>query len=180
MAWVLDPLSIATGGYVGAGPGAGDFCPTALAIGTDGYVRFDVAPTSRGGAGGLDTSKQERQERQERERRLRERTEESVLRNKRELDALFPRESLEELRETGKTKIGDTEIEAEIPAAPQSPISLLAPSLEEIEDRVDREIAELIRAQELEEFQIAMVQFKKERDEFEEGLAMFIMLAMDD
>ena len=42
--WILDPLSIATDGYIGVGPTAGDFCPLPLAIATIGYVRFDVAP----------------------------------------------------------------------------------------------------------------------------------------
>lgn len=39
---ILDPLSIATGGYIGIGPGANDFCPLPLAIGSDGYIRFEV------------------------------------------------------------------------------------------------------------------------------------------
>ena len=38
---ILDPLSIATAGYVGVGPGS-DFCPLPLAIGSDGYIRFEV------------------------------------------------------------------------------------------------------------------------------------------
>jgi len=41
---ILDPLSIGTGGYIGIGPGANDFCPLPLAIGSDGYIRFEVAP----------------------------------------------------------------------------------------------------------------------------------------
>lgn len=40
--WILDPLSIATDGYIGIGPIAGDFCPLPLAIATIGYVRFEV------------------------------------------------------------------------------------------------------------------------------------------
>ena len=53
--WILDPLSIATGGYVGIGPTASDFCPLPLAIATDGYVRFDVRdidPSLLGGGHG--------------------------------------------------------------------------------------------------------------------------------
>ena len=41
--WILDPLSIATDGYIGIGPGASDFCPLPLAIATIGYVRIQVA-----------------------------------------------------------------------------------------------------------------------------------------
>lgn len=37
---ILDPISIATGGYIGIGPGAGDYCPLPLAIASDGYIRF--------------------------------------------------------------------------------------------------------------------------------------------
>jgi hypothetical protein len=52
--WVLDPLSIATHGYVGHGPTFGDYCPIALAIASHGYIRFDVQPPDDpfdGGAG---------------------------------------------------------------------------------------------------------------------------------
>lgn len=49
---ILDPLSIATGGYVGAGPST-DFCPLPLAIASDGYIRFEVdAVDRRDGDGG--------------------------------------------------------------------------------------------------------------------------------
>ena len=50
---ILGPLSIATGGYIGIGPGAGDYCPLPLAIGSDGYIRFEIEPTfvEKGGAG---------------------------------------------------------------------------------------------------------------------------------
>lgn len=41
---ILEPISIATGGYIGIGPGATDFCPLPLAIGSDGYIRFEVTP----------------------------------------------------------------------------------------------------------------------------------------
>lgn len=41
---ILEPISIATGGYIGVGPSAGTFCPWDIAIATDGYVRLDVAP----------------------------------------------------------------------------------------------------------------------------------------
>lgn len=44
---ILDPLSIATGGYIGIGPGVGDFCPLPLAIASDGYIRFEVEPFDR-------------------------------------------------------------------------------------------------------------------------------------
>jgi hypothetical protein len=44
---ILDPLSIGTGGYIGIGPGANDFCPLPLAIGSDGYIRFEVEPGDR-------------------------------------------------------------------------------------------------------------------------------------
>lgn len=52
---ILDPISIATGGYVGTGPAFGDYCPLPLAIGSDGYIRFEVTPPTEdrvGGAGG--------------------------------------------------------------------------------------------------------------------------------
>ena len=41
---ILEPISIATGGYIGIGPGATDYCPLPLAIGSDGYIRFEVTP----------------------------------------------------------------------------------------------------------------------------------------
>lgn len=41
---ILEPISIATGGYIGIGPTTGTFCPWDIAIATDGYVRLDVAP----------------------------------------------------------------------------------------------------------------------------------------
>ena len=50
--WVLDPLSIATHGYIGHGPGFGDYCPLPLAIASHGYIRFDVTPPDTGGGGG--------------------------------------------------------------------------------------------------------------------------------
>jgi hypothetical protein len=40
---ILEPISIATGGYIGIGPGT-DYCPLPLAIGSDGYIRFEVTP----------------------------------------------------------------------------------------------------------------------------------------
>jgi hypothetical protein len=40
--WILDPISIATSGYIGIGPGATDYCPLPLAIGSHGYIRFEV------------------------------------------------------------------------------------------------------------------------------------------
>ena len=40
---ILDPLSIATDGYIGEGPAPGTFCPTPLAIGSGGYIRLLVA-----------------------------------------------------------------------------------------------------------------------------------------
>lgn len=43
MAWILDPISIATHGYIGIAPGP-DYCPLPLAIGSNGYIRFDVIP----------------------------------------------------------------------------------------------------------------------------------------
>lgn len=49
--WVLDPLSIATSGYVGHGPTMGDYCPLPLAIASHGYIRFDV-PSPDDGLGG--------------------------------------------------------------------------------------------------------------------------------
>ena len=51
---ILGPLSIATGGYIGIGPGATDYCPLPLAIGSDGYIRLDVEPAfdRRDGDGG--------------------------------------------------------------------------------------------------------------------------------
>lgn len=50
--WVLDPLSIATSGYIGHGPTMGDYCPLPLAIASHGYIRFDVTPPfPPGGAG---------------------------------------------------------------------------------------------------------------------------------
>lgn len=53
MEWQLGPLSIATGGYIGMGPTAGDYCPIPLAIASDGYIRFDVEQQflDKGGAG---------------------------------------------------------------------------------------------------------------------------------
>ena len=49
--WILDPLSIATGGYIGIGPGLNDYCPLPLAIGSDGYIRFRVEETDPFGGG---------------------------------------------------------------------------------------------------------------------------------
>lgn len=51
---ILEPISIATGGYVGIGPTTGTFCPWDIAIATDGYVRLDVEPVPdrRDGDGG--------------------------------------------------------------------------------------------------------------------------------
>lgn len=44
MPYLLEPISIATQGYVGLGPDVGEFCPRPLAIATHGYVRFVVGP----------------------------------------------------------------------------------------------------------------------------------------
>lgn len=41
--WILEPISIATQGYVGVGPLATGFCPAPLAIASHGYIRFEVA-----------------------------------------------------------------------------------------------------------------------------------------
>ena len=48
---ILEPISIATGGYVGIGPTSGPFCPLPLAIGSDGYIRFEL-PDEEIGDGG--------------------------------------------------------------------------------------------------------------------------------
>ena len=48
---ILEPISIATGGYVGIGPPVGQFCPTPLAIASDGYIRFEVGDRRDGDGG---------------------------------------------------------------------------------------------------------------------------------
>jgi len=40
MSYILEPISIATGGYIGPIPSSSDQCPAPIAIATDGYVRF--------------------------------------------------------------------------------------------------------------------------------------------
>lgn len=47
---ILDPISIATGGYVGIAPGP-DYCPLPLAIGSDGYIRFEITGVDPFGGG---------------------------------------------------------------------------------------------------------------------------------
>ncbi len=41
MAWILEPISIATEGVYGIAPGP-DFCPLPLALGSSGIIRFEV------------------------------------------------------------------------------------------------------------------------------------------
>lgn len=51
MAWILEPISIATQGYVGLGPLPSGFCPAPLAIASHGYIRFEVADRRDGDGG---------------------------------------------------------------------------------------------------------------------------------
>lgn len=51
MAWILEPISIATEGYVGIGPLGTGFCPAPLAIGSQGYIRFEVGDRRDGDGG---------------------------------------------------------------------------------------------------------------------------------
>lgn len=53
MAWILEPISLATEGIVGIGPVSG-FCPEPLAMKSIGIIRFEIAPVDDpfdGGAG---------------------------------------------------------------------------------------------------------------------------------
>lgn len=49
--WILEPISIATKGYVGLGPNSTGFCPAPLAIASHGYIRFSI-PDDEIGDGG--------------------------------------------------------------------------------------------------------------------------------
>ena len=158
---ILDPISIATKGYVGIGPDAGEYCPTDIAIATFGYVRIE--PPEEGGGGQADVALA--RERRKRETEARERAREFAAKQKAELDALFP-ETLEQLKETGKAQVGDTEIVATVPPLP------VFPPLELIKDDVEREIAELLRAQ-------LLAEAEAKRKRFELGMATFIILAME-
>ena len=167
---ILEPISIATKGYVGVGPSAGAFCPTDIAIATFGYVRIQP-PEDLGGGGQL-----------AREERAREEARKRALKNRKELDELFPEsltDSLAELMETGETEIAGTTVEMEPLRVPKNTLQFAIP-LEMIEDPIEREIAELIRADVDAQFQRDMAEFRQRQRKMEQQLIVFLILAMED
>lgn len=50
--WILEPISIATHGYVAVTP-TDDRCPQPLAIASHGYIVFDAAPADDPFGGGM-------------------------------------------------------------------------------------------------------------------------------
>lgn len=80
----------------------------------------------------------------------------------------------------GKAEIDGLTVKIDNPPIPPEPtISISAPSLDEIKSKVDREIAELIRAQEFERFAIQVADFREQVLAFEEEFLMFLILTMD-
>lgn len=65
------------------------------------------------------------------------------------------------------------------PIPPEPTISTSAPSLDEIKSKIDRELAELIRAQEFERFAIQVADFREQIMAFEEEFLVFLILTMD-
>ena len=173
MGWVLDPLSIATSGYVVTNDG----CPSDIGIGTHGYVDFDDAAVTKGGDGGQ-AAKDEliRRRHQDRRKQL-------SLKKQRDpddiSDLIFPQELSEitkELVTKRKVFVGTTEIDAgSLPNVPELPFDP-AVELSGIKSDVDREIATLIRTEETRKFREAVKRFQEEILRFEEEFLMFLIL----
>ena len=86
-------------------------------------------------------------------------------------------EVLKEALLTGTATVGDVTLEFDsVPVKPESPISRLAPALEEIKDSVEREIAEMIRTKELSDYQKALELYEVDLRKFEEEFFMFLIL----
>lgn len=88
--------------------------------------------------------------------------------------------ALKDVLLTGSATINDTIIEFDsVPKAPQRPISLLAPELANIKSDIDREIAELIRMQELQRYEKLRLEYEEAVRLFEEEFIVFIMLMVE-
>lgn len=100
---------------------------------------------------------------------------------RKDLDDFFIEKPLEEVLQdvftTGTATVGDTEIHFDsVPVKPELPISRLAPELSDIRDDVEREIAELIRMQQLLNYETLLKKYEEDVTRFEEEFIVFLML----